>query len=124
MSLVEANPKLDAKSNYAALVGQLQRVRPLRVFDEKCASNTFYHLQIVQKDANVNVVASALKLLGLLAKGLRGKFAPHACSLLGDVLDKFKDKKATIVEPNKVAVDALLLTVRPLISCRQRSSSE
>lgn len=112
VSLVEANPKLDAKGNYAALVGELQRVRPLLFCAFVSYTSKACRLQIVQKDANVNVVASALKLLGLLAKGLRGKFAPHAQSLLGDVLDKFKDKKATIVEPNKAAVDAILLTVR------------
>lgn len=48
--------------------------------------------------SNFNVVIWDLKILGILAKGLRRPFAPVVRSLFMNVLSKFKDKKTLMVE--------------------------
>ena len=71
-----------------------------------------FALQIITRDPNILVAAAAARCVGLLAEGLRDKFAPHAADVFGDLLEKFKDKKAVITDPVKFAVDAVAKTVR------------
>ena len=49
----------------------------------------------ISSDANVLVVSRAVKLAGLLAKGLRKSFSTQAKSLLPAVLDKLKEKETS-----------------------------
>jgi len=68
--------------------------------------------RIVSKDSNVIVVALAVKGITGLANGLKKKFSPYAPSVMGSLLDKFKEKKAVVLNPLKEATDAVYLCVR------------
>ncbi|CAG7828433.1 unnamed protein product [Allacma fusca] len=83
--LVTENLKLEA-GDYADLVRTLKR--------------------IISKDSNVVVVASAGKCVAGLANGLKKKFSPYAASTIGTILEKFKEKKASVVTAMREAIDA------------------
>lgn len=53
------------------------------------------------------MVSKAAKLLGLLAKGLRKDFGPHAKSSLGVLLDKMKEKKQNVTDAIHEALDSM-----------------
>lgn len=53
----------------------------------------------------MRVVESSILCIGVLAKGLRAEFAPHARSLVRVLLEKFKERKEPVV---KALQDALL----------------
>lgn len=55
-------------------------------------------------DANVIVVSKAAKSLGLLSRGLRKDF-PFARQVLPTLLDKFKEKKQSVVDEIHEALD-------------------
>jgi cytoskeleton-associated protein 5 len=59
-------------------------------------------------DNNVNVNMQAIKLIGVLAKGLRKSFDGYARQFVPILLQKFKDKKNTIVSEAHTALDNLL----------------
>lgn len=80
------NPKL-ASGDYGELVRALKKV--------------------ITKDTNVVLVASAGKCLALLAKGLSKKFQPYAVVCIGGLLEKFKEKKANVVQALRDAIDAI-----------------
>jgi cytoskeleton-associated protein 5 len=88
---IEKNPKLDTKANYNEIVNALKH--------------------IIAKDANIQVVASAVRCLTGIANGLRAKFAPFATNVFPDLIDKLKDKKPAVVDPVKAAMDAVLKSV-------------
>ncbi|XP_015113427.1 protein mini spindles isoform X2 [Diachasma alloeum] len=67
--------------------------------------------KIVSKDSNVVVVALAGKCLAGLASGLKKKFQPYACACLPALLEKFKEKKPTVVTVLREAVDAIFLSI-------------
>ncbi len=56
-------------------------------------------------DANVVVVSKAAKAYALLAQGLRKDFAAHAKAALPVLLDKFKEKKQSVVDGLNEALD-------------------
>ncbi|XP_004343831.1 hypothetical protein CAOG_07107 [Capsaspora owczarzaki ATCC 30864] len=58
-------------------------------------------------DINVLVVALAATCIADLATGLRSNFAPYAPMLVAELLNKFKEKKATVVTSVRAALDAL-----------------
>eukprot|EP00080_Pristionchus_pacificus_P000601 PDM60621.1 zyg-9 [Pristionchus pacificus] len=90
LDLLVANIKLCPKGNYAELVGTLRK--------------------ILEKDANINVAALAAKCLTHIATGLRAKFGPHASTILPAILEKFKEKKATLATPLVELIDAVVDT--------------
>lgn len=49
-------------------------------------------------DSNFNVVLSALKLIGVLAKGLRKNFNHSAKILFPYITPKFRDKKTQMID--------------------------
>ncbi|GFO33537.1 cytoskeleton-associated protein 5 [Plakobranchus ocellatus] len=63
-------------------------------------------LTVISKDTNVMLVALAGKTLAGIAKGLRKKFQPYASATVSAVLEKFKEKKATVVAALREAIDA------------------
>jgi cytoskeleton-associated protein 5 len=63
--------------------------------------------KVITKDTNVVLVALAGKCLALLAKGLAKKFQPYAVSCVGGILEKFKEKKANVVQALREAIDAI-----------------
>ncbi|XP_038619954.1 cytoskeleton-associated protein 5 isoform X1 [Tachyglossus aculeatus] len=83
------NPKLEA-GDYADLVKALKKV--------------------VGKDTNVMLVALAAKCLTGLAVGLRKKFGQFAGHVVPTILEKFKEKKAQVVQALQEAIDAIFLT--------------
>lgn len=70
------------------------------------------------RDSNILVAAAAARCVGFVALGIRDKFAPLAPSVFGELLEKFKDKKATITDAVKFAVDAVAKTVIALYFLR------
>jgi cytoskeleton-associated protein 5 len=64
-----------------------------------------------QKDANVNVVMEAAKLLEGLAGGLGKSFGRFRSVLMTGCLERLKERKAAVVEALGKALDAIFLTV-------------
>lgn len=89
--LLEANPKLDTSADYAELVRQLKK--------------------IISKDANIIVVTLGIKTLGQLANGLRKNFHNFANSCITVILEKFKEKKANVVQALRETIDAVYISV-------------
>lgn len=63
-------------------------------------------ITVISKDTNVMLVALAGKTLAGIAKGLRKKFQPYASACVSAILEKFKEKKATVVAALREAIDA------------------
>lgn len=89
----------------------LEALEPL-VQNPKLASGDYGELvralkKVITKDSNVVLVASAGKCLALLAKGLSKKFQPYAVACVGGILEKFKEKKANVVQALRDAMDAI-----------------
>ncbi|EDO43210.1 predicted protein [Nematostella vectensis] len=66
--------------------------------------------KIISKDANVMVVTLAAKCVAHLATGLRKKFSAYSAMMVSAILDKFKEKKTTVVTALRDAIDAVYLT--------------
>lgn len=49
-------------------------------------------------DSNFNVVLNVLKMIGVMAKGLRRPFAAAAKSNFSNVIAKFRDKKTQMID--------------------------
>ncbi|UXI18550.1 hypothetical protein NH340_JMT04493 [Sarcoptes scabiei] len=88
--ILEANPKLVGNADYGELVKQLKK--------------------IISKDSNIVVATIAIKSMGLLANGLRKNFQNHANSSVPILLEKFKEKKAVVVQALREAIDAIYTT--------------
>lgn len=94
--ILEANPKLVGNADYGELVKQLKK--------------------IISKDSNIVVATIAIKSMGLLANGLRKNFQNHANSSVPILLEKFKEKKAVVVQALREAIDAIYTTVSMMMS--------
>ena len=68
-------------------------------------------VKVVNKDSNVLNVTFAAKCLGALANGLRKGFSSQGVGALSALLNKFKEKKASVVEALAQACDAVVPTV-------------
>ncbi|KAK3702253.1 hypothetical protein QZH41_019815, partial [Actinostola sp. cb2023] len=66
--------------------------------------------KIICKDSNVMVVTLAVKCIGHIATGLRKKFTTYASMIVSALLEKFKEKKITVVTALRDAMDAVYLT--------------
>lgn len=67
--------------------------------------------KIISKDTNVLVVALAGKCLAGLATGLKKRFQPYAGACLPAILEKFREKKQTVVLALREAADALYQSI-------------
>ncbi|XP_014225605.1 protein mini spindles isoform X1 [Trichogramma pretiosum] len=67
--------------------------------------------KIVAKDSNVVVVTLAVKCMAGLAGGLKKRFQPYALTCLPAILEKFKEKKQTVVVALRECADAIFLSV-------------
>lgn len=67
--------------------------------------------QVISKDTNVLVVTLAGKCLTGLAIGLKKRFQPYATACLSSILEKFREKKQTVVQTLREAADAIFLCV-------------
>ncbi|CAL1688758.1 unnamed protein product [Lasius platythorax] len=63
--------------------------------------------KIISKDSNVVVVTLAGKCLAGLATGLKKRFQPYAAACLPTVLEKFREKKQTVVQALRELADAI-----------------
>ncbi|KAL3312259.1 Cytoskeleton associated protein 5, partial [Cichlidogyrus casuarinus] len=70
-------------------------------------------IKVVGKDTNVMLVAQAAKLLCQLAQALRKHFQPFSMATITCCIDKFKEKKPTVVAALRDLIDA---AVRPIPS--------
>ena len=59
------------------------------------------------KDANVQVVTLAANIIECFAKGLRADFAKYVSFVLSPMLERLKEKKATVAEALRNALDAV-----------------
>ncbi|EYB83956.1 hypothetical protein Y032_0326g2572 [Ancylostoma ceylanicum] len=69
--------------------------------------------KVIARDSNINVVIAALHVLKGLACGLRSRFACYISMIWSVVLDKSKDKKATVRDAVGDALDAVSDTCDP-----------
>lgn len=65
-------------------------------------------------DSNINVAMSAMKIPGVLAKGLRGSFEGFARQFFPIIFQKFKEKKTQVITESHSVLDNLLMAV-PLV---------
>lgn len=66
--------------------------------------------KIISKDTNVMIVAQAGLCVAGLAKGLKKKFTPFALSFTETILEKFREKKVSVVTAMREAIDAVYQT--------------
>ncbi|KAK2868912.1 hypothetical protein Q7C36_000783 [Tachysurus vachellii] len=66
--------------------------------------------KVIGKDTNVMLVMLAAKCVAGLSTGLRKKFGPYAGHLVPTILEKFKEKKAQVVQALQEALDAVYLS--------------
>jgi hypothetical protein len=66
----------------------------------KLASGDYFPLiapiKLLLKDKHANVIAATIKIVGLLAKGLRDRFSNEAKILTENIMMKLKDKNKAI----------------------------
>ncbi|XP_036150006.1 protein mini spindles [Monomorium pharaonis] len=67
--------------------------------------------KVISKDTNVLVVTLAGKCLAGLAAGLKKRFHPYAAACLPVILEKFREKKQTVVQALREAADAIYESV-------------
>lgn len=63
------------------------------------------------KDANIAVVTVAANCIECIAKGLRKAFTRYRGTILGAMLERFKEKKASVTDALAAACDAVFLAV-------------
>ncbi|XP_071559595.1 protein mini spindles-like isoform X2 [Temnothorax nylanderi] len=67
--------------------------------------------KIISKDTNVLVVTLAGKCLAYLAAGLKKRFQPYATACLPTILEKFREKKQSVVQALREAADAIYQSI-------------
>ena len=65
----------------------------------------------IQKDANINCVMVAAQCLEGLAKGLGDPFGAYREAIIPPMLERLKERKATVTDTIGAALDAIFLTV-------------
>ncbi|KAK5682703.1 hypothetical protein LTS10_005833 [Elasticomyces elasticus] len=70
------------------------------------------------KDANIAVVTVAANVVECIAKGLRKGFGKYRGTILGAMLERFKEKKQSVVDAISAACDAVFLATS-LGECEQ-----
>lgn len=99
--LEEVNKVLGAPQNARISDGHIDSYSSLaQTLGTKCKS-----------DANVNVVIEAAKVIEGLAKGLGKPFGRFRGVVMSGMLDRLKERKATVVEALGKALDAVFETV-------------
>ncbi|WVQ71997.1 hypothetical protein IAR50_001541 [Cryptococcus sp. DSM 104548] len=95
--LEECNKVLSDPKNAKLVDSNVDSYGPLaQTLGTKCKS-----------DANVNVVMEACKVIEGLAKGLGKPFARHRAVLLPGMMERLKERKATVVEALGKALDSV-----------------
>ena len=98
LTLLNATPRIKE----AAEFGELSKALALRV----------------QSDANINCVTVAAQCLEGLAKGLMGSFARYREIVVPPMLERLKERKASVTDIIGVALDAIFETVSEVVHPR------
>ncbi|GJC81626.1 spindle pole body component alp14 [Colletotrichum liriopes] len=61
------------------------------------------------KDANVAVVTQAAQCIEVLAKGLRSSYAKHRTTVMQPIMDRLKEKKASVADALGAALDQVFM---------------
>lgn len=69
----------------------------------------------VQADANINCVMTAAACLEALAKGMSASFSRFRETVVPPMLERLKERKATVTDAIGTALDAVFLTVSELV---------
>lgn len=77
---------------------------------------------MIAKDSNVVVVTLAIKCLTSIANGLKKRFQPYATACIAGLLEKFREKKPSVVAVLREAVDAIFVSVSTKIVAFKTSS--
>lgn len=72
------------------------------------------------KDANIAVVTTAAQCLEVLAKGLRKPFSKYRATVLGPVMERMKEKKASVSDALSAALDQIF-TASSLTDCLEET---
>ena len=104
LTLLNATPRIKE----AAEFGELSKALALRV----------------QSDANINCVMVAAQCLEGLAKGLMGSFHRYRETVVPPMLERLKERKATVTDIIGVALDAIFETVSEVVRLRVPSFFE
>ena len=62
-------------------------------------------------DANIVVLTIAVNCIEQLARGLRSNFSQYRSIVLSPLLEKLKEKKSSVIEAIRAALDAIFVTV-------------
>lgn len=76
----------------------------------------------IHKDANINCVMTAANCLEGLAKGLMNSFARNREAVVSPMLERLKERKATVTDAIGAALDAIFATVCPSMRLAMLSS--
>src|SRR6266404_596300 len=98
LTLLNATPRIKE----AAEFGELSKALALRV----------------RSDANINCVMGAAQCLEGLAKGLMGRFARYRETVVPPMLERLKERKATVTDTIGAALDSIFETVRQVVHAR------
>lgn len=77
---------------------------------------------MIAKDSNVVVVTLAIKCLTSIANGLKKRFQPYATACIAGLLEKFREKKPSVVAVLREAVDAIFFSVSTNILFKKQST--
>lgn len=66
----------------------------------------------VHKDANINCVMAAAGCIEGLAKGMMGAFGRYRETVVTPMLERLKERKASVTDAIGAALDAVFMTVR------------
>ncbi|BFZ60674.1 hypothetical protein YB2330_001716 [Saitoella coloradoensis] len=106
--LIEALGSSKWKDRKEALDDFLVAVSVPRIQDDNDLNDIVAQLaRICQKDANVAVVTLAAQCLTALAKGLRSAFVRWRSEVVSCVMERLKERKASVVEALSGAMDAV-----------------
>lgn len=74
----------------------------------------------IHKDANINCVMTAANCLEALAKGVMSSFGRYHESLIPPMLERMKERKATVTDAIGAALDAIFISVGSFVFNLQR----
>lgn len=95
------------------LVNATQRIQDVPELGE--LSRSLAHC--IHKDANINCVMTAANCLEGLAKGVMSSFGRYHEALIPPMLERMKERKATVTDAIGAAMDAIFLTVCSRYRC-------
>ena len=70
---------------------------------------------VIKKDTNVLLISKALRIVKALADGMRGLFSQYGAILLPEIIARFKEKKAAVLEHARTAADSIALVTKVIV---------